>query len=149
MRITITHLRDSRAVPAAQVRQWARRFAARLRAEGNLHLAELSVAFVDDAEMTRINWQFLRHRGSTDVITFSYPTVSDRKGGVGEIVICVPRARQQARQFRRPLAEELARYLAHGLLHLAGKDDKSPALCRAIHKAENQLLAELGKSKPS
>lgn len=97
---------------------------------------ELSLVFVDDAEMARLNEEFLRHKGSTDVITFQH----------GEIVISTERAMAQANQYRRPLHEELARYIVHGLLHLAGYDDARPALRRTMHRRQEAVLGEIRKT---
>ena len=43
-----------------------------LRSELGVAQAELCFHFVSAAEMARVNWQFLQHEGSTDVITFDH-----------------------------------------------------------------------------
>ena len=141
MRIAITNLQSDVPLPTSRLRTLARAAASRW----SLSLSELSVAFVDDAEIARVNWQFLRHRGPTDVITFNYNVAkagisTNGHAIVGEIIISAETARAHARRFRRPLTEELARYLAHGLLHLAGHKDKTPTQRRAMRRAENELL---------
>jgi probable rRNA maturation factor len=96
---------------------------------------ELSVAFVTDAEIARLNKQFLRHSGPTDVITFEH----------GEIVICTERAVAQAKEYRTSVAEELALYVIHGLLHLAGYDDRAAATRRAMHRRQRAILFSIRK----
>ena len=100
-------------------------------------LRELSVALVDDAAIAAINQQFLHHAGPTDVISFN---LGD---GLGEIVVSAERAVIVARKLRRPPAAELALYLVHGLLHLAGLDDHTPAQRRAMRAAERRVLRQL------
>lgn len=125
---------------------------------------ELCVHFVAEPEMTRLNETFLRHAGSTDVITFDYrsnettPAPSQKgsnhaqshrsspswrgQGWVlhGEIFICMDEAVTQARRFRTNWKLELVRYVVHGLLHLRGFDDQRPAARRKLKREENRLL---------
>lgn len=100
-------------------------------------LQELSIAIVDDAAIAAINQQFLNHTGPTDVISF------DLDDGLGEIVVSAERACIVAKQLRRTPAAELALYLVHGLLHLAGLDDRTPAQRRAMRAAERRILRQL------
>ena len=118
----------------------------------DLHVqeAELSLHLVPAAEIARLNEQFLRHRGSTDVITFNYaePNQSKVQGGDngrthflhGDIFICLDEAVGQARRFRTTWQSELVRYAIHGLLHLCGFDDTSPGNRRTMRRKENRLL---------
>jgi probable rRNA maturation factor len=112
--------------------------------------AELGVNLVAAPEMTLINETFLRHEGSTDVITFDY---SNAECGVrsaelnlhGELFICVDEAVLQARQFKMTWQSEIVRYLVHGILHLLGHDDRHPAARRRMKREENRRLAGLSK----
>jgi probable rRNA maturation factor len=98
---------------------------------------DLSVALVDDDAIAAINRQFLNHTGPTDVISF------DLGGGGGEIILSTERAVIVAKQLRRKPAHELALYLVHGLLHLAGMDDATTAQRRAMRAAERRVLHRL------
>src|SRR5580765_410553 len=85
---------------------------------------ELGVCLVETNEITRLNEKFLRHAGSTDVITFNYSPRRKQNVIHGEILICVSEAVEQSRRFRTTWQAELVRYLVHGLLHLRGYDDE-------------------------
>ncbi len=98
---------------------------------------DLSVALVDDDAIADINQRFLNHAGPTDVISF------DLGGGTGEIIVSAERAVIVAKQLHRKPADEFALYLIHGLLHLAGMDDQTPAQRRAIRAAERRVLRQL------
>lgn len=99
---------------------------------------EVAIQVVSEREITRLNEQFVRHAGPTDVITFSY---GDSPAAVcGEVFTCPAVAATQARRFRAPLRSELARYVIHGLLHLRGYDDEDPAQRRRMKARENALL---------
>ena len=115
--------------------------------------AELGVNLVAAHEMTLINETFLRHKGSTDVITFDYLSAECGVRGAGpglhgEIFACVDEAVLQAKKFRTSWQSEIVRYLVHGVLHLLGHDDAHPAARRKMKREENRLLTGLsGKFK--
>jgi rRNA maturation RNase YbeY len=91
--------------------------------------------------MTRLNETFLRHDGSTDVITFDYAQADDNGSRLsGEIFVCVEEAVLQGRRFRTGWESELVRYVVHGLLHLRGFDDHRAAARRRMKQQENRLL---------
>ncbi len=110
---------------------------------------ELCFHFVEPEEMAEVNWQFLQHEGSTDVITFDHsesgaPSDARRSSSAaplhGEIFISVADAVKQAREFKTTWQSELTRYVIHGLLHLRGYDDLQPAKRRVMKREENRLL---------
>jgi rRNA maturation RNase YbeY len=107
---------------------------------------DLAVYVVCTPEMSRLNAKFLHHEGSTDVITFDY-TDSPQKLH-GEVFICIDDAIHQARQFRTSWPSELVRYTIHGILHLQGFDDLSPAARRKMKREENRLLREITRLFP-
>ncbi len=112
---------------------------------------DLCFHFVSPKEMSHVNWQFLQHEGSTDVITFDYgektPAASDQRpaGLIGEAFICVADAVKQAREFKTSWQSEIIRYAVHALLHLRGHDDLQPAKRRVMKREENRLVSELAK----
>jgi rRNA maturation RNase YbeY len=93
--------------------------------------------------MTRINQEFLRHEGSTDVITFDYKNDTPSLDLAGECYICPAVARRQAAEFNTCYPEEILRYAVHGILHLQGYDDLAPAARRRMKAAENRWMKTL------
>jgi probable rRNA maturation factor len=114
-----------------------------LFAELKITEAKLGINLVGTKEMAKVNWNFLRHEGPTDVITFDH---ADGGHGVtpptlhGELFICVDEAVSQAKQFGTGWQMEIARYVVHGVLHLLGHDDLKPALRRKMKREENRLV---------
>ncbi|MEN9572517.1 MAG: hypothetical protein RL514_372 [Verrucomicrobiota bacterium] len=111
---------------------------------------DLCFHFVTAEEMTRVNWQFLQHEGSTDVITFDYGERSavggqQSAGLSGEAFICVADAVKQAREFSTTWQSEVIRYAVHAVLHLRGYDDLQPAQRRVMKREENRLMRELAR----
>ena len=89
-----------------------------LRAEG-ARAARISVTFVDEAEMARLNWRHLRHRGPTDVITFALAPVPGAPLS-GDAYICPAVAREHAAAHGVGVREETARLVVHAILHVLG-----------------------------
>lgn len=100
--------------------------------------ADLGIQFVGPKRMAQLNWQFLQHHGSTDVITFDHGSSPTHLHG--DIAICVADAVSQAAEFHTTWPEEITRYVIHGILHLLGYDDLSPAKRRTMKQVENRLL---------
>ena len=113
----------------------------------NLPEAELSVLFVGDRAMRTLNRQYRGKDRTTDVLSFSLR--EGRFKGVqpdmlGDIVIAVPVARQQALDAGLTLQQELERLLVHGLLHLLGYDhERSATDARNMRIKEQNLLRKL------
>lgn len=126
------------------------RIAAAVLAELKIKHAGLEINLVGAAEMTRLNETFLRHAGSTDVITFDYSNGecgmwSAARGMHGEIFICVDEALEQARKFKTTWQSEVVRYLVHGTLHLLGHNDLHGGPRRRMKREENRVLHELSR----
>lgn len=139
--LTLRNRQRTRALSLALVRRVAKVLLEEFLRQGNY---DLGIYLVAAREMTRLNETFLRHEGSTDVITFDYGTTED-PAIHGEIFICVDEAVIQARRFRVPWRTEVVRYLAHGILHLRGHDDKHAAARKRMKREENRFVRALTK----
>ena len=89
------------------------------------HVSEalISVAFVRNSRMARMNREFLGHPGATDVITFELggtPAESGVRTIVGDIYIAPDVARDNAREHGTGVRTELVRLIVHGTLHVLG-----------------------------
>jgi probable rRNA maturation factor len=104
---------------------------------------ELGIHLVGAATMIKVNETYLRHEGSTDVITFNYCDGSRPEWMGGEIFVCVPEAVSQALRFRTSWQSEVVRYIVHAVLHLSGHDDQTPGQRRKMKREENRLLKRL------
>ena len=110
-------------------------------AEEDIKDYEISLAFVDNPTIHGINKRFLEHDEPTDVITFPY---SSGKVLIGELVIGVEVALEQARVGGHEVDAELALYVIHGLLHLVGYDDKDAHDRKQMRVRERYHLNGLG-----
>jgi rRNA maturation RNase YbeY len=107
----------------------------------------VSVVFVNNSFMRKINRQFLGQDDSTDVIAFP---LADRHSREAEIYVNLDRARTQAREFGASMREEVCRLIIHGVLHLKGYRDKSKREKEAMTLREERYLSFLkGERKQS
>jgi len=110
---------------------------------------ELSLVFLTDAALAQLHADFLADPAPTDVITFAGDPAH---GTAGEICVSVDAALRHVRALapRRSsstlrlsasaFSTELALYVVHGWLHLAGYDDLQPAKKRQMRRAESRAL---------
>ena len=108
----------------------------RLKSTALTKLAEVNVILVSDRRMAELHRRFLGQPGPTDVITFQH----------GEIFVSTETARRQARRFRSSLDQELRLYLAHGLLHLHGFDDKNARSSAEMKRTQEKLVAKVDRA---
>ena len=97
----------------------------------------VAYVFVDDAEILRVNRQYLQHDYYTDIITFDYcegDTIS------GDLFISLDTVRSNAAELGVPYGQELRRVIIHGILHLCGINDKGPGEREIMEAAENKAL---------
>jgi probable rRNA maturation factor len=100
--------------------------------------AELSIVFLTAPAICRLNRKHLGHDYVTDVISFDLKGPASRFSG--EIFICPAEARRNAKLYGEPFKRELLRYLAHGILHLAGFDDSTVKQRMHMRAMEDKLL---------
>jgi probable rRNA maturation factor len=139
IRVSIASPQELIEVDRARMRETAR---AVLQGEG-VDDAEVSLAFVDNPTIHRLNQRYLAHDEPTDVLSFPLSEPGARKLA-GELVVGAEVARAQAEERGHDVQAELALYVIHGLLHLCGHDDKAPAAAAAMRQRERHYLRALG-----
>ncbi len=102
----------------------------------------IGVRITDDATIHQINLDHLGHDYPTDVISFDYGSAEETIEG--EMVVSVETAVARAADFDWPASEELALYIVHGTLHIAGLDDLSEAEQKLMRAAETRVMLALG-----
>ena len=104
------------ALAAARVESVARATLASERVRD----AMLSITFLSNAAIARLNSKHLGHRGATDVISFGFRGARKGSPVIGDIYIAPAVARTNALEHDVPVREELARLVVHGVLHVLG-----------------------------
>jgi len=98
------------------------RVLARLTEQYRLKEPEVTLAFVGTRTISRLNREFLKRSGPTDVISFPGVEGAGGKRHLGDIVISVPQAFKQSFTEAHGLETELLDLAVHGFLHLLGFD---------------------------
>jgi probable rRNA maturation factor len=96
-------------------------------------LDEISVALISDKAMAHFHVEFMGIAGPTDVLTFEH----------GEILISTETAARYAVEYGHTTQQEIALYVLHGLLHLRGYDDTTPAAHREMHRVQGEIFARI------
>ncbi|HOW87154.1 MAG TPA: rRNA maturation RNase YbeY [Candidatus Omnitrophota bacterium] len=132
-----------------------KKIAARILSDLGFKKAALSVLLVDGPEMRRLNRRYLRHAWSTDVLAFSEKKSRgraqtrnpgrDNADFLGDIALCLPTIRSQAKEYEHTFEEELHYCLCHGILHLMGYEDKNRKTSKTMHRKQGQILKRVKK----
>jgi probable rRNA maturation factor len=112
---------------------------------------EISIVFLGDRAMQRLNRVFTGRDEPTDTLAFELTPDMIRQKPVsgirlGEVIVCVDRAISQSKRYRVRLEKEVARLLIHGLLHLCGFEDGTKIGRARMHRRESLHITSLGKS---
>lgn len=103
-----------------------------------LSLKEVEVSVVCDDAVARVHASFLDDATPTDVITFHH----------GEIIVSADTAARRGPEHGQDIDRELALYVVHGLLHLAGWNDEAVAEQKEMHGLQEQILAVAAAAVP-
>lgn len=124
----------------AKIKRWI----TRIVKDHKNKVGEIAYTFVTDERLFEMNKKYLDHSNYTDIITFEYST---DKEILSEIFISVDRVKENAAKFGSSFNDELYRVMIHGVLHLLGFGDKTPAQEKRIRKEENDALEALKKMR--
>ncbi|MGD9559859.1 MAG: rRNA maturation RNase YbeY [Oscillospiraceae bacterium] len=114
--------------------------------------AEVNVTFVDNAEIEKLNAQYRGQENPTDVLSFQLAQDGEYEKNpetgalmLGDIVISMEKAEEQARIYGHSLQREVAFLTVHAMYHLLGYDHEKGGI-EAVHmrEKEERALTELG-----
>ncbi|WP_374721691.1 rRNA maturation RNase YbeY [Peribacillus tepidiphilus] len=115
--------------------------------------AELSVTFVDNNRIREINKEYRKKDAPTDVISFALEEMGEEEVGIvgadmprvlGDIIISIERAREQAEEYGHSFDRELGFLALHGLLHLLGYDHMTEEEEKIMFSKQKDILNEYG-----
>ncbi|MEO5702169.1 MAG: rRNA maturation RNase YbeY [Casimicrobiaceae bacterium] len=107
--------------------------------------AVVTLRFVGAGEGRRLNAAFRNKPHPTNVLTFVYDEAARLSG---DIVLCVPVLRREAREQAKTLDHHCAHLVVHGMLHLQGYDHQREREARRMETQETAILAGLGIPDP-
>ena len=126
------------ALPAAStLRRWARAAVERD--------ATVTLRFVGKREGQTLNALYRGKEYATNVLAFVYDAPTRIEG---DVVLCAPVLRHEARAQHKPLADHCAHLVVHAMLHLQGYDHNNGRAARIMEARETAILAALGVPDP-
>ena len=114
--------------------------------------AEVSVSFVDNERIHELNAQYRNVDRETDVLSFpmgengEYDTNMDKGEKIlGDIVISVPKAMEQAKAYNHSLQREIGFLTVHSMLHLLGYDHENGGIEQVhMREKEEEVITKIG-----
>ena len=151
VRVIITDNQKKVRIPTGLRMQIRRACTAVLREEKFEDSAEVSVTFVDNEEIRRLNAKFRDIDRETDVLSFPlgengvYDTNLDTGYKLlGDVVISMEKAREQAHTFGHSLEREVCYLCVHSMLHLLGYDHIDPKEKAVMRMKEEAVMTKIG-----
>ena len=136
--MTVQFATSADSLPSsARFRRWAR---AALRRH-----AHITLRVVGAREARALNKRYRRRDYATNVLTFVY---ADQRPLAGDIALCAPVVRREARKQGIGLAAHYAHLTVHGVLHLQGYDHARTRDAGRMEKLEARILKKLGYRDP-
>jgi len=108
--------------------------------------ADLTIVLSDDKQLHELNLQWMGVDSPTDVLSFPSDEIDPENGNryLGDILISVQRAAEQARAAGHSVEAEVQLLSVHGVLHLMGHDHAEADEKARMWKAQAEILAQLG-----
>ena len=151
IRVVITNAQKKVRVPTGMRMLIRRSCVAVLRNEDFAYPAEISVTFVDNDEIQKLNAQYRDKDAPTDVLSFPLGVDGDydvnRDTGakiLGDVVLSMEKAVEQADAYGHSLDREVGYLTVHSVLHLLGYDHMVPAEKRIMREREENVMRQLG-----
>ena len=151
IRVIITNAQKKVRIPTGLRMLIRRSCIAVLRNEEFDGPAEISVTFVDNDEIRRLNAQYRDKDTPTDVLSFpmgcdgEYDTNLDTGAKIlGDVVISVEKAMEQAELYGHGLDREVGYLTVHSVLHLLGYDHMEPLEKVHMREREENVMRQLG-----
>jgi len=108
--------------------------------------SDLTLVLTDDAQLHDLNRDYLGVDAPTDVLSFPADEEDPETGAryLGDILISIPRARQQAEAAGHPVEAEAQLLVVHGVLHLLGHDHAEAEEKARMWQAQAEVMSKLG-----
>lgn len=104
---------------------------------------QINIAIVSRQKSRQLNSVYAGNDYPTDVLSFDY---DQENSELGDIAICLPIAKQQAKQAGTTISDELMLLSVHGVLHVLGLDHNSRVEQARFEHMQNDIVKKLGYS---
>jgi probable rRNA maturation factor len=146
LRLTTQYAVSARGLPTPRhLRRWARAALRGLRRRG----ASVNVRIVGREESRTLNARYRRKNKPTNVLSFPFETPPGLKSDLlGDLVLCAPVVRREAREQAKPEMAHWAHLVVHGIMHLRGYGHDNDKQAAVMERRETRLLRDLGFPDP-
>lgn len=109
----------------------------------------VSVILSNEEYIKQINSKFRNIDKVTDVLSFpmfekdEIETVKEEKEVLGDIIVCVPKVKEQAKEYGHSELREFSYMLVHGFYHLMGYDHMNDEDKAKMRKKEEKVLTNI------
>ena len=147
--LTVQYGMPAAELPRWRLRGWVVRALNTLTAstEQKFNAINLTLRLVDTPEGQRLNYEFRKKDYATNVLTFEYGVDPAGAAG-GDIVLCVPVLRREAREQNKTLVDHAAHLTVHGVLHAVGYDHIDPNDAKEMESLEIAILEKMRIANP-
>ncbi|AMX82857.1 rRNA maturation RNase YbeY [Geobacillus subterraneus] len=156
MTIQIDFIDETNEMTAEQIETLERLIREAAAIENVPEGAEVSVSFVDNERIRAMNRDYRGKDAPTDVLSFALEEEGEGEIDIigvdvppvlGDIVISVPKAKEQAAEYGHSFMRELGFLAVHGFLHLLGYDHETEEEERVMFAKQEEILARLGLTR--
>jgi probable rRNA maturation factor len=156
MTLIIDSLDETNELSAEQLVEIERVINFAAKKENILEQSEVSVTFVTNERIHEINLEYRDKDAPTDVISFALEELGegevelkgeDMPRVLGDIIISVPKAREQAEEYGHSFIRELGFLAVHGFLHLLGYDHMTEEDEKKMFTRQKEILNEYGLTR--
>ena len=109
---------------------------------------DVCIRVVAEEESRRLNRTYRGTDTPSNVLSFRADVDLPDVKFLGDIVICAPLVREEAKMQKKDLADHFAHMVIHGILHLLGHDHEIEAQAQKMEALEREILERFGVSDP-
>jgi len=145
LRLSVECLAPGGAPSAGSLRRWARAALSGVRRRS----VAIGIRIVGAAESRTLNRRYRGKDKPTNVLSFPFDAPPGARSDVlGDLVICAPVVRREARTEHKDEQAHWAHMVVHGILHLRGYDHGKPRDAVDMEAREVRILRRLGFQNP-
>lgn len=100
----------------------------------------VSIAFISEKEMKKLNFHHRGKNAVTDVLSFTL----NNEDYFGEILLSYEQAKKQAKEMKHSVRDEISFLIVHGLLHVFGFDHEVELDAKKMFPLQTKILLKLG-----
>ena len=147
--LTIHYAVEAQTLPRWRIRSWVQRAMLAAQQDGKTSFARMQVGLriIGLREAQQLNAGYRQKDYATNVLTFEYGVQPDGTAA-GDIVLCLPVLKREAREQRKDFLCHAAHLIIHGTLHALGYDHEKVREAKHMEMLETRILATMGIDNP-